>query len=52
MPALVHTADISEVPRMVCLGPFMPARFVWFRAAVTAAFPFLAPALAMAVEKP
>ena len=32
--------------------PFMPARFVWFRAAVSLPFPFLAAALAMAVGKP
>ena len=28
--------------------PFMPARFVWFRAAVSVPFPFLAAAIAMA----
>jgi hypothetical protein len=32
--------------------PFMPARFVWFRAAVSIPFPFLAAAIAMAVGKP
>ena len=32
--------------------PFMPARFVWFRAAVSVPFPFLAAALAMAIGKP
>ena len=32
--------------------PFMPARFVWFRAAVSLPFPFLAAALAMAIGKP
>lgn len=32
--------------------PFMPARFVWFRAAVSLPFPFLAAALAMAIAKP
>jgi hypothetical protein len=32
--------------------PFMPARFVWFRAAVSLPFPFLAAAIAMAVGKP
>jgi hypothetical protein len=32
--------------------PFMPARFVWFRAAVSLPFPFLAAALSMAVGKP
>ena len=32
--------------------PFMPARFVWFRAAVSVPFPFLAAAIAMAVGKP
>ena len=32
--------------------PFMPARFVWFRAAVSIAFPFLAAAIAMAIGKP
>ena len=32
--------------------PFMPARFVWFRAAVSLPFPFLAAALAMAISKP
>ena len=32
--------------------PFMPAKFVWFRAAVSLPFPFLAAALAMAIGKP
>jgi hypothetical protein len=32
--------------------PFMPARFVWFRAAVSLPFPFLAAALATAIGKP
>jgi hypothetical protein len=32
--------------------PFMPARFVWFRAAVSVPFPFLAAAIAMAIGKP
>jgi hypothetical protein len=32
--------------------PFMPARFVWFRAAVSVPFPFLAAAVAMALGKP
>jgi hypothetical protein len=32
--------------------PFMPAKFVWFRAAVSVPFPFLAAALAMALGKP
>jgi hypothetical protein len=32
--------------------PFMPARFVWFRAAVSLPFPFLAAALSMAIGKP
>lgn len=32
--------------------PFMPARFVWFRAAVSLPFPFLAAALAMMIGKP
>jgi hypothetical protein len=32
--------------------PFMPAKFVWFRAAVSVPFPFLAAAIAMAVGKP
>jgi hypothetical protein len=32
--------------------PFMPARFVWFRAAVSLPFPFLAAALAMAIGRP
>ena len=32
--------------------PSMPARFVWFRAAVSLPFPFLAAALAMALGKP
>jgi hypothetical protein len=32
--------------------PFMPARFVWFRAAVSLPFPFLAAAVAMAVGRP
>jgi hypothetical protein len=32
--------------------PFMPARFVWFRAAVSVPFPFLAAALAMAIGRP
>ena len=32
--------------------PFMPARFVWFRAAVSLPFPFLAAAIAMAIGKP
>jgi hypothetical protein len=30
----------------------MPARFVWFRAAVSVLFPFLAIAIAMAIGKP
>ena len=32
--------------------PFMPARFVWFRAAVSLPFPFLAAALSMMIGKP
>jgi hypothetical protein len=32
--------------------PFMPGRFVWFRAAVCLPFPFLAAAIAMAIGKP
>jgi uncharacterized membrane protein YraQ (UPF0718 family) len=32
--------------------PFMPPRFVWFRAAVSVPFPFLAAAIAMAIGKP
>ena len=32
--------------------PFMPARFVWFRAAVSLPFPFLAAAIAMAIRRP
>ena len=32
--------------------PFMPARFVWFRAAVCVPFPFLAAAIAMTIGKP
>jgi hypothetical protein len=32
--------------------PFMPARFVWFRAMVSLPFPFLAAAIAMAIGKP
>jgi uncharacterized membrane protein YraQ (UPF0718 family) len=32
--------------------PFMPARFVWFRAAVSLPLPFLAAAIAMLVGKP
>jgi uncharacterized membrane protein YraQ (UPF0718 family) len=32
--------------------PFMPARFVWFRAAVSLPIPFLAAAIAMAIGKP
>ena len=31
--------------------PFMPARFVWFRAAVSLPFPFLAAAIAMAAAR-
>jgi hypothetical protein len=32
--------------------PFMPVRFVWFRAAVSVPFPFLAAAIAMAIGRP
>jgi len=32
--------------------PFMPERFVWFRAAVSLPFPFLAAAIAMAIGRP
>jgi uncharacterized membrane protein YraQ (UPF0718 family) len=32
--------------------PFMPARFVWFRAAVSLPFPFLAAAIAIAIGRP
>jgi hypothetical protein len=32
--------------------PFMPARFVWFRAAVSLPFPFLAAAFSMMIGKP
>jgi hypothetical protein len=32
--------------------PFMPARFVWFRAGVSLPFPFLAAAIAMAIGRP
>jgi hypothetical protein len=32
--------------------PFMPARFVWFRAAVSIPFPFVAAAIAMLIGKP
>jgi hypothetical protein len=30
----------------------MPAKFVWFRAAVSVPFPFLAAAIAMLIGKP
>jgi hypothetical protein len=32
--------------------PFMPARFVWFRAGVSLPFPFVAAAIAMAIGRP
>ena len=32
--------------------PFMPARFVWFRAAVSLPFPFLAAGISMLIGKP
>ena len=32
--------------------PFMAARFVWFRAAVSLPFPFVAAAIAMVIGKP
>jgi hypothetical protein len=32
--------------------PFMPARFVWFRAAVSLPFPFVAAAIAMTIGRP
>ena len=32
--------------------PFMPARFVWFRCAVSVPFPFVAAAIAMVIGKP
>ena len=32
--------------------PFMPARFVWFRAMVSLPFPFLAAAIVMVIGKP
>ena len=32
--------------------PFMPARFVWFRCAVSVPFPFVAAAIAMLIGKP
>ena len=32
--------------------PFMPAQFVWFRAAVSLPFPFLAAGIAMLIGKP
>jgi hypothetical protein len=32
--------------------PFMPARFVWFRAVVSLPFPFLAVAIAVAIDRP
>ena len=32
--------------------PFMPARFVWFRCAVSIPFPFLAAAIVMLIGKP
>lgn len=32
--------------------PFMPARFVWFRCAVSIPFPFLAAAIVMVIGKP
>ena len=32
--------------------PFMPAKFVWFRCAVSVPFPFLAAAIAMVIGKP
>jgi uncharacterized membrane protein YraQ (UPF0718 family) len=32
--------------------PFMPARFVWFRCAVSLPFPFLAAAIVMMIGKP
>ena len=31
--------------------PFMPARFVWFRCAVSVPFPFLAAAIAMVMRR-
>ena len=33
-------------------SPFMPARFVWFRCAVSVPFPFLAAAIVMVIGKP
>ncbi|MGQ0682451.1 hypothetical protein [Bradyrhizobium sp.] len=38
--------------RLLWETPFMPAKFVWFPAAVSLPFPFLAAALSMAVGKP
>ena len=32
--------------------PFMPAKFVWFRCAVSVPFPFLAAAIAMVIGRP
>lgn len=32
--------------------PFMPARFVWFRCAVSVPFPFVAAAIAMVIGRP
>jgi hypothetical protein len=37
---------------ILCEIPFMPAKFVWFRAAVSLPFPFLAAAIAMLIGKP
>ena len=51
--AYVTAWALFAFQRLILLEiPFMPARFVWFRAAVSLPFPFLAAALAMAIGKP
>jgi hypothetical protein len=50
---LCHRLGAVRFQRMILLEiPFMPARFVWFSAAVSLPFPFLAAAIAMMIGKP
>src|SRR5262249_47261374 len=51
--AYVSAVAVFAFPRLLLWEiPFMPARFVWFRAAVSIPFPFLAAAIAMVIGKP
>ena len=52
-PLLLIARALFAVQRLILREiPFMPTRFVWFRAAGSLPFPFLAAATAMMIGKP